>query len=224
MSIQTADHTADCLFAIERLPAGAMLRLDGITWDEYERLLAGLSGRPGLRAAYDTGRIEIVSPTHEHEIYKALVSRAVHVMAEELEVPVELSGATTFKRKELLKGAEPDESFYVKNAAAIIGKTQIDLAIDPPPDVVVEIDVTSESESKFPIYAALGVAEIWRFNGERAWMYELRGNQYIEIDSSLVFPILTLAALAQVLKQGKTQGQSAALATFRQWVRAQIEG
>ena len=88
-----------------------------------------------------------------------------------------------------MKGAEPDGSFYVQNADAIIGKRRIDLSVDPPPDVVVEIDITSESLSKFPIYAAFGVPEIWRYDGRAAQIYHLVNQSYVETDASLAFPV-----------------------------------
>jgi len=161
-------HTADHLEAIEHLPEGAMLRLEHITWNEYEQLLEEMDEHPGMRASYDEGRVEIMGPTHEHERYKEFCNSLVRILSEELSVPVEAAGATTYKREQLMKGAEPDGSFYVQNARAIIGKRQIDLSIDPPPDVVVEIDITSESLGKFPTYAAFGVPEIWRYDGARA--------------------------------------------------------
>ena len=121
-----------------------------------------------------------------------------------------------------MKGAEPDCSFYVQNARAIIGKPQIDLSVDPPPDVVVEIDITSESLGKFPIYAAFGVPEIWRYDGAPAQIYHLVNQSYVEADASMAFACVTAKALTDFTEQSKTEGQSAALASFRQWVRTQI--
>lgn len=212
-------YTSDYLEAIEHLPDGAMLRLEDISWDEYERLLEELSEWPGVRVSYDHGRVEIMSPTTEHEEYKDLILRIAHILAEELGVALEPRGSSTFKRKRLLKGAEPDASFYVKNAAAIVGKRRIDLSVDPPPDVVVEIDITSESLSKFPIYAVLGVPEIWRYDGKQAYIYHLGDEDYVESPASRSFRGLTAQAITDSIEQSKTQGQSAALAAFRQWVR-----
>ena len=213
--------TLDYLEVIEHLPDGAMLRLEDISWDEYERLLEELSEWPGVRVSYDHGRVVIMSPTTEHEEYKDLILRIAHILAEELGVALEPRGSSTFKRRRLLKGAEPDASFYVKNAAAIVGKRRIDLSIDPPPDVVVEIDITSESLSKFPIYAALGVPEIWQYqyNGKQACIYHLVDEDYVEASASRSFHSLTAQAITDYIEQSKTQGQSAALAAFRRWVR-----
>lgn len=215
-------HTADYLEAIEHLPEGAMLRLERITWNEYEQLLEELIERPGVRVSYDQGRVEIMSPTYEHEMYKGFCTSMARILSEELSVLVETAGATTYKSKQLMKGSEPDESFYVQNARAIIGKRQIDLSVDPPPDVVVEIDITSESLGKFPIYAAFGVPEIWRYDGEHAQIYHLVNQSYVETARSLAFTCLTAQALTDFIEQSKTEGQSAALAAFRQWVRTKI--
>lgn len=216
-------HTADYLEAIEHLPQGAMLRLERITWNEYEQLLEEIDEHPGMRVSYNEGRVEIMSPTHEHEMYKDFCTSLARILSEELSVPVETAGSTTYKREQLMKGAEPDGSFYVQNARAIIGigKRNIDLSIDPPPDVVVEIDITSESLGKFPIYAAFGVPEIWRYDGEHAQIYHLVNQSYVEADMSLAFGCLTAQALTDFIEQSKTKGQSAALAAFRQWVRTQ---
>jgi Uma2 family endonuclease len=124
-------------------------------------------------------------------------------------------GSATYRRRRKAKGAEPDTSFYVQNAARKIGKRRIDLETDPPPDVVVEIDVSNESLSKFPIYAALGVPEIWLYDGQEARFYELAEQSYREIPRSLAFPALTADALTEFLAHSKIAGQTATLAAFR---------
>jgi Uma2 family endonuclease len=216
-------YTPDYLEAIEHLPDGAMLRLEDISWDEYEQLLDQLAEWRGMRVSYDRGRVEIMSPSFQHERFIAFISGVGRVLAEEMDLTVEAAGATTYKQESLLKGSEGDESFYVQNATAIIGKRQIDLDIDPPPDVVVEVDITNESLSKFPIYAAFLVPEIWRYDGKQARIYHLVNQTYVERDESLSFPVLTAQAMTEFLEQSKTQGQTAALAAFRQWVRAAIQ-
>jgi Uma2 family endonuclease len=216
-------YTPDYFEAIEHLPDGAMLRLEDISWDEYEQLLDQLAEWRGMRVSYDRGRVEIMSPSFQHEKFIAFISGVGRVLAEEMDLTVEAAGATTYKQESLLKGSEGDESFYVQNATAIIGKRQIDLDIDPPPDVVVEVDITNESLSKFPIYAAFLVPEIWRYDGKQARIYHLVNQTYVERDESLSFPVLTAQAMTEFLEQSKTQGQTAALAAFRQWVRAAIQ-
>ena len=215
-------YAASYLEAVEHLPDGAMLRLEGVSWDQYEQLLDELVEWPGMRVSYDHGRVEIMSPTFEHENYIGLISSMGRILSEEMGTVVEAAGATTYKQEQLLLGSEGDQSFYVRNASAIIGKRRIDLDVDPPPDVVVEVDITTESLSKFPIYAAFGVPELWRYDGKRAAIYHLKGQDYVEAASSLSFPCLTSQAMTEFLEQNKTQGQTAALAAFRLCVRAAL--
>ncbi|HEX8282206.1 MAG TPA: Uma2 family endonuclease [Pyrinomonadaceae bacterium] len=206
---------------IERLPAGAKLELPDVDWDEYEHLLTQMeSFHPGHRLSYDSGRLIIVSPKREHEFFKAFVSRVVHALAEELSLNIEATGATTLRRGKLMKGVEADESFYVQNAARIIGHLELDLDVDPPPDVAVEIDMSHDSLDKFPIYAALGVPEIWRYDGQSTRFYKLAGESYEMIQNSIALPSLTAEDLTQYLEQSKTEGQTAALKAFRRMLRS----
>src|SRR5947209_2864743 len=210
----------DYMDAIEHLPAGATLRLPSVSWEEYETLLSDLTDWPGVRVSYDDGKLEIMSPLPEHEEYKDFIYSLVRAISDESGITVETRGSTTFRQKRKAKGAEPDTCFYVQNAQRIIGKRTIDLEVDPPPDVVVEIDTTNESLSKFNIYAAVGVQEIWRYDGERAYIYKRADQVYVEVAASLAFPSLTSDALTEFIEQSKTQGQTAALAAFKQWWRS----
>jgi len=210
----------DYIDAIAHLPAGATLRLPSVSWEEYETLLSDLTDWPSMRVSYDDGKLEIMSPLPEHEEYKEFVYSLARIISQESNITLETRGSATFKQKRLAKGAEPDTCFYVQNAQRIIGQRTIDLEVDPPPDVVVEIDLTSESLSKFKIYAAFGVPEIWRYDGERAYIYQLVDQVYVEVRASLAFSSLTANALTEFIAQSKTQGQTAALAAFRQWWRS----
>jgi Uma2 family endonuclease len=214
--------TTDYLDAIEHLPEGATLRLASVSWDEYEELLSELGDRAGLRVSYDEGRLQIVSPSALHEFYKDSIFSLARLVAEVTNTPLETRGSTTYRRRRKAKGAEPDTSFYVQHATHMIGKGRIDLETDPPPDVVVGIDLSNESLSKFPIYAALGVPEIWLYDGQQARFYHLAEQRYQEIPHSLAFPVLTNAALTDFLAQSKTSGQSAALAAFRRWLNQSL--
>lgn len=208
--------TVNYLDSIEHLPAGATLRLPRVSWEEYEALLSDLTDWPGLRVSYDAGRVEIMSPLAEHEEYKETIYSLTRVMAQELGIKVESRGAATYKQKRLAKGAEPDTSFYVQNARHMIGRRKIDLTVDPPPDVVVEIDTTNESLNKFPIYAALGVSEIWRYDGRAAQFFQLAGTTYEEVEHSRAFPMLSARVLTEFIELSKTQGQSEASDAFRE--------
>lgn len=204
--------TANYLDIIERLPAGALLRLQNVAWDDYEHLLAQMeSYHPGHRLSYDRGRLTVMSPSTEHEEYKDSIYSLVRVMSLELGVTLETRGTATFKSKLLKKGLEPDACFYVQNAERVIGKRRINLDADPPPDVVVEVDTTNESLPKFPIYVALGVPEIWRYDGQRVYFYKLADGAYELMESSIAFPDFSTKDLTQYLEQSKTEGQTAAL-------------
>ena len=217
MSTQTLSY----LDAIEHLPAGGTLIFADVSWDEYEQLLADLGDCYGFRIFYDNGRLEIMSPSSFHEMYKDLAFSIAFILAHEGANPFESRGSTTFKQEWVGKGGEPDTCFYIQNAARIVGRRKIDLTIDPPPDIVVEIDVSHESTRKLQFYAGLGVPELWRYDEERMHIYVLTGNTYVEVPASPTFPILTADALTQFLEQSKTEGQAGAIRSFREWLRAQ---
>ena len=216
MSTQTTEY----LEAVNHLPPGAALVFQQVRWEEYEQLLKDLAVRPGVRVSYNEGRLEIMSPLPEHEEYKDSIYSMVRAFSEETGIELESRGSATWKRRSIRKGTEPDTCFYVASAARIIGRRKIDLESDPPPDVAVEIDTTNESLSKFPIYAALGVPEIWRYNGKHAYMYELGTRAYSETAESRFFPGLTTQMITDFLDLAKDQGQTKAITAFRKRIRA----
>ncbi len=214
-------RTTPYLDAIEHLPDGATLVIHQASWDDYERLLEDLSDRPHLRVSYDCGKLEIMSPSPEHEEYAELIDDLVLLFSETLDVKLEKRGKATWKRRQLAKGVEPDACYYVASADRIIGRRKIDLETDPPPDIVVEIDITNESLSKFPIYAALGVPEIWLYDGKKNMQfYELARGAYREIPESRFLAGLKPLILIEALEQSRTEGQTAARRAFRQRLKS----
>lgn len=197
------------------------VQLSGISWQTYETLLKELSHRR-LRLTYYYGNLEIMVPSPEHELYKEILGRFVETLAEELEIRIYPLGSTTFKRPELI-GAEPDKCFYVQNLNAVKGKKRIDIDRDPPPDLVVEIDITSSSENRFPVYADLGVPEIWRYHGNSFTVYQLQNQQYIPCDQSIAFPNLPITEISKFLQQAMTMDYLELVRSFRLWVRSQIQ-
>jgi len=149
--------------------------LRNVSWETYERLLAENLDHSSPRFTYDGGVLEIISPSAAHEWYNQLVSDLVKLLARELRIDVLSLGSTTFKREEAEKGFEPDSCFYVTHAKQLRGKERIDLAIDPPPEIVVEVVVTHPSLSKFPTCAAFSVPEIWSYDGNRLRIYSRAG-------------------------------------------------
>jgi Uma2 family endonuclease len=219
-NVTVSTSIADYRDAIDRLPEGATLVLRDCSWNEYERLLDDLSERPTLRVTYDRGTLEIMSPKPEHEKYARFIDDLVRIVCDARQMELEKVGSATWKHRQLARGTEPDASYYIASAARVIGKRTIDLESDPPPDLVVEIDVTNESLGKFPLYAALSVPEIWRYDGMTAQFYELAGDSYRGIDESRCLRGLTPALVTEALDQSRREGQRAALVTFRQRLEA----
>ena len=197
------------------------VQLSGISWNTYETLLKELSHRR-LRLTYNRGNLEIMVPSPEHELYKEVLGRFVETLAEELEIRIYPLAATTFKRPELV-GAEPDKCFYIRNLSAVKGKKRIALDRDPPPDLVVEIDITSSSEIRFPVYADMGVPEIWRYDGNSFTVYQLQERRYISSEQSLTFPNLPIIEITNFLQQAMTMDYLELVGSFRRWVKSQIQ-
>jgi Uma2 family endonuclease len=217
MSTQTTNY----LEIIERLPAGALLRLQDVDWDDYEHLLTQMeSHHPGHRLSYDRGRLIIVSPSSEHERYKEFAHILIFILSEEMGLTIETAGATTFKNKLLKKGLEPDTCVYVQNAERVIGKRRLIIGVDPPPDVAVEIDMSNDSIDKLPIYASIGVPEIWRYDGKAAHFYKLAGESYEVMQESIAFPGFTPQDFGEYLERSAVEGLTAAARAFRQMLRS----
>ena len=160
-----------------------------------------------------------MSPRPEHQEYKRFIERLVDTLSDELDVNVEPRGSATWKRKPD-KAAEGDSCYYIANAERIIGKRNIDITKDPPPDLLIEVDSTNESIEKLEIYSALRIPEIWRYavKHNRVHMYELKRREYTEIRRSRSFPVLTREVLVDFIDLSKTQGQKKSLAAFREWL------
>jgi Uma2 family endonuclease len=201
-------------------PPDEMIHLSGISWQTYETLLEELRDRR-LRLTYNRGNLEIMAPSPEHERFKKVSGRFVETLAEELEIRIEPLGSTTFKHPEL-SGAEPDECFYIYNIDAVRGKNRLDLTDDPAPDLVVEIDITSSSQARLLVYADLGVAEVWIYDGESLVIKQLQDGTYITSQRSQFFRNLPIPEISRFLKQVGTIDYLELVKTFRSWVRSQI--
>ena len=203
-------------------PPDEIIHLSGISWQTYETLLRELSDRR-LRLTYNRGNLEIMAPSPEHERFKKVTGRFVETIAEELDIRIEPLGSTTFKCPEL-SGAEPDECFYFRNIDRVRGKKRLDLNEDPAPDLVIEIDVTSSSPNRLRVYADLGVAEIWIYNGVSLVIKQLQNSSYITSQTSQFFPNLPIPEIPRFLQQAETIDYLELVRTFRSWVRSQISG
>jgi Uma2 family endonuclease len=198
--------------------------LHGISWATYERLLDDIGESHAAHFAYDQGELEIMVPSERHEEPNRTLAVLVEVLAEELNIDLRRLGSTTFKREDLQKGFEPDSCFYIQREAQIRGKEKLDLTVDPPPDLIIEIDISSPSLNKFPIYAKLGIPELWRYDGERVQILRLANDQYEEVTNSIAFPVLTNALATQFLNESAVTTSTSWLRRVRQWVRKSREG
>ena len=213
-------RTSSYLDAIEHLPGDAVLVFHDVTWSEYEHLTTDMGEAwPSMRVTYNKGRLQIVSASSKHEMIKTFVDNLVAAFCDEKAIVMENLGGTGFKRERAEHGVEPDVCFYVTNIAHVVGLDEMDPDVVPPPDVVVEIDITNSSTVKFEIYAAFAVPEIWRYFRQRLHMYRLAGKDYVEISSSIAFPGLTAEIVTRFIEQSRREGRTPTLAAFRQWAR-----
>ncbi|AFZ26614.1 hypothetical protein Cylst_4536 [Cylindrospermum stagnale PCC 7417] len=194
--------------------------LYNISWQQFENLLQDLGESRAARVAYDDGTLEIMTPLPEHEYYKKVISTAVEDIAEELNLEYESLGSTTWKQERKMAGVEPDDCFYFQNEALIRGRLDLDLRRDPPPDLALEIDVTSKSLDRFSIYARLGVPEIWCYDSGELKIYLLQNGEYVESEKSLVFPSLKIRELPNLIEQNQANGRRAIRRAVREWVKS----
>jgi Uma2 family endonuclease len=200
-------------------PPAQRVVIRGISWATYESLLADHLDRSVPHFAYDRGVLEIVCPSTPHEKDNRTLAMLVEVVAEELGIDTLNVGSMTFKREDLQRGFEPDSSFYVANEERVRERVQIDLAVDPPPDLVVEIEVSHPSLDKLPIYAAIGVPEVWRVADGRVAVLRLGAAGYAAADESGALPPLTAAALTGFLSESRVLPRTTWLRSLRDWVR-----
>lgn len=182
--------------------------LNEISWETYQRLMEERGEHPQPRYAYDRGRLEIMVTSYEHENVKHVLDMLVELLAAELEIDIEGAASTTFQREDLAQGFEPDASFYVRHASRIRGQTQIDLDTDPPPDLVIEIDISHPSLNKFPIFTGLGIPEVWRYHKEAITVFTLAGDSYRAQSVSELFPGVTDADLTRLISEGRQMKRS----------------
>ncbi|MEA5417830.1 Uma2 family endonuclease [Spirulina sp. CCNP1310] len=205
-----------------QVPPGARVILEDVSWGEFEAILADLGEHRSSRLTYDQGQLEIMTPLPEHEDNKEIIGNLVKILLEAFDLEFRSLGSTTFK-KPMAQGVEPDQCFYIDHEPDIRGKSRLDLTVDPPPDLVIEIDITSRTAPA--LYAALGVPELWRFEGGVLQINVLVGDGYQEVEKSPLFPGLALkAAIPLYLAESKVLGRNRVMKQFRDWVRVcQIE-
>lgn len=204
-------------FEPELESAGSVLLTD-ITWDMYEKILEAF-GERRLRHTYADGMLEIMSPLNEHEWRKHFLGRLIEMMAWHTRTSIRGSASTTLRKKLKRRGLEPDESYYVANESKVRGRTDIDLRKDPPPDLVVEIDVTHKSLDRFEAYAKLGVPEIWRHDGKKLHFLKLDAKgSYLPVKHSPAFPRVAPADMQRYLDMLPTHDENSILDALIAWL------
>ncbi|MEL6440394.1 MAG: Uma2 family endonuclease [Cyanobacteria bacterium J06621_8] len=199
------------------LKPGQQLLLQDISWANFEEILLDLGEHRSSRISYSSGALEIMVPLPEHEKHKEVIGDMVKILLEHQEQDFESLASTTFKNQQMNQAVEADACFYIKNYQAIIGKDRLDLTLDPPPDLAIEIDITNRT--RFNNYLLLKVPELWRYTKGSFKIYLLTGDRYQESPSSLNFPDIPIVGLIErYVAQAKTQGRSKAIRAFRQWI------
>ncbi len=188
-----------------------------ISWQQLENILEEMGEKRAARISYSHGWLEIMVPLPEHEKDKEIFGEFVRILLDKLQIDFEALGSTTFKNERMRQAVEADASFYIQNQAAVIGKNRLDLNIDPPPDLAIEIDITSRT--RFENYEILGVPELWRYTQQGLEIYLLQQGKYIKSQSSPNFPDIPIIELVnEYVKQCLTIGRSQAIRNFRTWI------
>ncbi len=209
------------VMATVTVPAQQKVILRNVSWETYQRLLAEHQEVSGTHFIYDEGNLEIMVLSADHEEPNRDLAALVDVLAEELDLDVRRVGSMTFQREELRKGFEPDSAFYIARARELEGR-RADPAVDPPPDLIIEVDVTSLSLNRFPIFAAFGVPEVWRYDGSRVAIHHLEQGRYVEAASSLAFPPLTAELATRFLEERQRMRNREWVRRIREWARGAL--
>lgn len=200
-------------------PTNILLR--NISWATYESLLNDLAEVSSPHLLYDRGDLLIMTLSPEHEAPKHTIGVLVEVLAEEFAVECLGFGSTTYKRKDIERGFEPDVCFYFTNEARMRGKKRLDMAADPPPELVIEIDVTHPSLDKLNVFAAFGVPEVWRYNEREVKILQLSDGIYQVEENSLFLPFVTSEILLRFIQESESHSRLTWLKRVRAWAREQ---
>lgn len=212
--------TLNPLPAIANLPPEKRVTLRGLNWQAYQQILHALPQSRAARLTYDRGTLEITMPLEKHEFAGEMISLFIRILVGEMRLKLKSMRSTTLDREDLDRGAEPDNAYYIQNQPKVAGR-YVDLKTDPPPDLVVEVDITHTDIDKNRLYAAMGVPEFWRYNGREWRIYQLREEAYIECDRSPTFACVEKADLYQFLEQA-IQDEIEAERIFRELIKTRL--
>jgi Uma2 family endonuclease len=207
---------------LEPVPPQGHFVIQSVDWGDYDKMLQIIGDRH-IRVTYDEGTMEVSMPSQRHEQAAQLLGHFIPTLAEELEVPYEPLGMTTWRRPDLEKGLEADQCYYIQNEAIVRERDELDLEVDPPPDLAIEVDITSSSLNRMGIYAELRVPEVWRYDGQRLTMYQLQPDgRYRQCETSLSFPGLRPADVERFLDLGRAIDKLRWSREIREWVRNEL--
>ena len=197
------------------------ITLQCVSWSTYQALLQDMGDHRAARLAYDQGTLEIIMPSDLHEVLNRLLDRIITALTEELDLKIKAYGSTTLEREDLEQGVEPDSCYYIQNADQI-STLQLDLRTNPPPDLAVEVDITSSSQRRFTIYQQLQIPEVWQYTQRRGLVfYALVAGQYVECEVSPTFPQVSSQILIAFLQMAPGEDDNAVVKSLRRWIRQQ---
>lgn len=197
--------------------------LTGISWTFYLAFCEEL-GERRIRLSFDRGSLEIMVTKSPHEYYKKMLAKLVEAIVLERDIPVRSGGSMTFQREDLQKGFDPDECWWIAHEAKVRAVRDFDFQNDPPPDLAIEVEITSSLVNRIGIYAAMGVAELWRFNGRKLRFLLLQDDgTYQESATSRAFDFLKPEHLQPFLVWDEQADETARVRQFVNWLRGRQE-
>ena len=209
-------------------PSEQRILLEKISWQQFETILMETGADRTTRFTFDRGRLEMMTPLNEHERCHKLIESLILVLMDEMQLPVEGYKAPTLRRADLRIAIEPETGYYIQHEAQIHGKAAIDLATDPPPDLVLDVSLNASALDRLSLYAALGVPEVWRYASQpgddffkgNLQIYSLNGNRYVESTQGLAFPFLPAGRILQFIDESDALGLMTALRSLREWLQS----
>ena len=178
--------------------------LHNVSWNSYRQITDALQNETSAHFTFDRGLLEIMVFSLKHENLKKILAMLFERLAELLEIEIFAAGSTTFQREDLAKGFEPNECYYIRNSSLMRGKESVNLSFDPPPDLTIEVDIKHSSLNRVGIFAAIGIPEVWRYDGRNLTLYLLEGGSYRESAESSALPKVTVGELSRLIETGKT--------------------
>ena len=209
---------------VPRPPATERFLIHNLAWDQYQSIAETLDPLR-VRINYDRGTLELMTISSAHEWLKKLLGRFIEAFTLELQIPLRSVGSFTLRRQDVNRGAESDDCYYVQHEPDVRGRDDIDLDVDPPPDLGIEIEVSRSALDRMGIFAAIRVGEVWCYNGTRLRVHLLNADgKYVESDRSRCFPFLPLREVEEFLNRRHEMDETSLVDAFRQWVRQQSTG